>query len=148
MHACEMASLSFIAEFHCAIKSRVDMLDTAVEQVMKLVRRTPCAADDLDQVESALSEALANAIVHGNHEDPNKIVQIRVGWERSGDLLLVITDEGDGFDYSLVPDPTTRENLLSKHGRGLLLISHFMDSVDFELGGRRLIMRKRGRSAP
>ena len=145
MHACE-ASTNLVVEFHSAIKSRVDVLDRAVEQIMKLVRRLPCVTGDLDGVELALNEALANAIVHGNQQDPNKNVQICGGCERSGDLLLAITDEGVGFDHNLIPDPTSGENLLSKHGRGLLLISHLMDSTQFRLGGRQLIMRKRNQA--
>jgi anti-sigma regulatory factor (Ser/Thr protein kinase) len=145
MHACE-ASTNLVVEFHSAIKSRVDVLDRAVEQIMKLVRRLPCVTGDLDGVELALNEALANAIVHGNQQDPNKNVQICGGCERSGDLLLAITDEGAGFDHNLIPDPTSGENLLSKHGRGLLLISHLMDSTQFRLGGRQLIMRKRNQA--
>ena len=132
-----------VVEFHNEMRIRIDGLERAVEHIMELVRRLPCTSVDLDDVELALHEALANAVVHGNRQDPRKSVQICGGCERSGDLLLAITDQGDGFDHNLVPDPTTGDNLLSKHGRGILLISRLMDSLEFRLNGRQLIMRKR-----
>ena len=132
-----------VVEFHNEMRIRIDGLERAVEHIMELVRRLPCAPVGLDDVELALHEALANAVVHGNRQDPRKSVQICGGCERSGDLLLAITDQGDGFDHNLVPDPTAGDNLLSKHGRGIPLISRLMDSLEFRLNGRRLIMRKR-----
>ena len=132
-----------VAEFHNEMRIRTDGIERAVEHIMELVRRLPCTSVDLDDVELALHEALANAVVHGNRQDPRKSVQICGGCERSGDLLLAITDQGDGFDHNLVPDPTAGDNLLSKHGRGILLISRLMDSLEFRLNGRQLIMRKR-----
>src|SRR5262252_1324036 len=99
-------------------------------------------------VKGIITEALANAVVHGNRQGPCKSVQICGGCERSGNLLLAITDQGDGFDHNLVPDPTSGDNLLSKHGRGILLISRLMDSLEFRLNGRQLIMRKRTIRSP
>jgi serine/threonine-protein kinase RsbW len=130
------------------MRIRIDGLDRAVEQILELVRRLPCASVDLDDVDLALHEALANAVVHGNRQDPRKSVQICGGCERSGDLLLAIKDQGGGFDHNLVPDPTAGDNLLSKHGRGILLISRLMDSLEFRLNGRQLIMRKRAIRPP
>jgi len=137
-----------VVEFHNEMRIRIDGLERAVEHIMELVRRLPCTSVDLDDVELALHEALANAVVHGNRQDPRKSVQICGGCERSGDLLLAITDQGDGFDHNLVPDPTAGDNLLSKHGRGILLISRLMDSLEFRLNGRQLIMRKRATRSP
>ena len=94
-----------VVEFHNEMRLRIDGLERAVEHIMELVRRLPCTAVDLDDVELALHEALANAVVHGNRQNPRKSVQICGGCERSGDLLLAITDQGDGFDHNLVPDP-------------------------------------------
>jgi len=137
-----------VVEFHNEMRLRIDGLERAVEHIMKLVRRLPCTSVDLDDVELALHEALANAVLHGNRQDPRKSVQICGGCERSGDLLLAITDQGDGFDHNRVPDPTAGDNLLSKHGRGILLISRLMDSLEFRLNGRQLIMRKRATRSP
>src|SRR5215467_11958084 len=97
-----------VVEFHNEMRIRIDGLERAVEHIMELVRRLPCTSVDLDDVELALHEALANAVVHGNRQDPRKSVQICGGCERSGDLLLAITDQGDWFDHNLVPDPNGR----------------------------------------
>jgi len=140
--------MNCVVEFHNDMRIGIDGLERAVEQIMELVRRLPCASVDLDDVELALHEALANAVVHGNRQDARKSVQICGGCERSGDLLLAITDQGDGFDHNLVPDPTARDNLFSKHGRGILLMSRLMDSLEFQLNGRQLIMRKRAIRSP
>jgi len=137
-----------VVEFRNEMRLRIDGLERAVEHIMELVRRLPCTSVDLDDVELALHEALANAVVHGNRQDPRKSVQICGGCERSGDLLLAITDQGDGFDHNLIPDPTAGDNVLSKHGRGILLISRLMDSLEFRLNGRQLIMRKKAIRSP
>ena len=138
--------MNCVVEFHNDMRIGIDGLERAVEQIMELVRRLPCASVDLDEL--ALHEALANAVVHGNRQDARKSVQICGGCERSGDLLLAITDQGDGFDHNLVPDPTATDNLFSKHGRGILLMSRLMDSLEFQLNGRQLIIRKRAIQSP
>jgi len=142
-HGCAVAALQLTSEFHFAISSRVDLFDAAVEHVMRNVRLLPYSSSDLDAIKLALAEALANAILHGNRQDPRKKVQVCGGCERSGELLLAVTDEGAGFDYKLIPDPRIENNVFSAHGRGLLLIRHIMNAVDFRLGGRRLVMRKK-----
>jgi serine/threonine-protein kinase RsbW len=97
----------------------------------------------LDDISLALSEALANAVIHGNREDPNKKVDICALCESPDQFRLVITDEGQGFQPDTVADPTMRENLLSNHGRGLFLIRQLMDEMEFRLGGRQIVLLKR-----
>src|SRR5260370_18496118 len=77
------ASSNCGVDFHSAIKIRIDGMEGAVEHIIELVRRLPCTSVDLDDVELALTEALANAVVHGNRRDPCKSVQICGGCERS-----------------------------------------------------------------
>jgi serine/threonine-protein kinase RsbW len=57
--------------------------------------------------------------------------------------LIVVRDEGQGFDFNEVPDPTTQENIQSSHGRGIYLMKVLMDEVRFEEGGVMVRMRKR-----
>jgi serine/threonine-protein kinase RsbW len=99
------------------------------------------AADARSEVEIAVREALINAIRHGNQFDPKRRAEVRCFVE-NGDLLVVIADEGAGFDASCIPDPTADENLTRDCGRGLLLIRHFMDDVSFANGGREIRLRK------
>ena len=125
------------------IASRRSDVDQAVERIMQIVRAMPCASATLDEIELALSEALANAVVHGNREDPSKKVEICGACEGNEKLLLVITDEGSGFDPMAMLDPTQADGVMQTHGRGVFLITHLMDEVEFHLNGRQIVLRKR-----
>src|SRR5271165_697303 len=93
-------------------------------------------------IEVALREALLNAIIHGNREDPSKHVCLRVRCRADGEVAMAIRDEGAGFEIGSVPDPTASEHLMSTHGRGIYLIRALMDEVSFEEGGTVVHMRK------
>ncbi len=92
-------------------------------------------------VKMAFEEAIVNAIKHGNQMDPDKTVVVQ--YQVLPDLFLAkITDQGDGFDPSDVPDPTAPENLERPCGRGLLLIRYYMSEVTFCDGGRTIVLKK------
>jgi serine/threonine-protein kinase RsbW len=80
----------------------------------------------------SLTEAVNNAIVHGNKSEPGKKVTIRCellpGW-----ILLRIHDEGRGFHPNKVGNPLARENLLRESGRGIFLMKTLMDRVEFNV---------------
>jgi serine/threonine-protein kinase RsbW len=106
-----------------------------IERVVDLVRH-PCAelAYNARQlalnVPVALSEALSNAILRGNHEDPTKRVLIRLAVDASR-LVVDIEDEGDRFDMEAnTRDATSAENLEREDGRGLFLMRKLMDRVE------------------
>ncbi len=82
----------------------------------------------------ALTEAVNNAITHGNKLDPEKKVYLNM--EATNDEVeFIIKDEGFGFDYENVPDPTLPENLESLNGRGIFLMHSLADDVAFEENG-------------
>jgi serine/threonine-protein kinase RsbW len=93
--------------------------------------------------EIALREALANAIVHGNHESPRKRVHVTCRCTTEGEVSITIEDEGLGFDTEAVLDPTTPENRLLTYGRGICLMETLMDEVRFERGGAVVHMQKK-----
>jgi anti-sigma regulatory factor (Ser/Thr protein kinase) len=125
------------------IPSDPSMLDNAVAEIMLAINRLVCW-EDTDKIGIAIGEALANAIVHGNHRDPRKKVRISLALNDNCDLLVSVKDSGSGFDPSALPDPIVAENLLAKHGRGLFLIRHFMDEVEFNFDhGTEVRMRRR-----
>ena len=95
----------------------------------------------MSDVEIALREALANAIIHGNHEDRRKYVHVTCLCEPD-EVSIAVKDEGKGFDVNNVPDPTALENIGSVHGRGILVMKALMDEVRFEEGGAVVRMRK------
>lgn len=88
----------------------------------------------------AMTEAVNNAIVHGNKLNANKMVNIQVAVE--GPILeFRIADEGPGFDYENIPDPTSPENIEKPNGRGVFLMRQLADYCEFQELGRIAILR-------
>lgn len=121
-----------------------------IERVVSMVTRQcqdHCFAPQLCtlNVPVALSEALSNAILRGNAENPDKHVRVSVKLDDQ-QLVLEIADEGKGFDIdAATSDPTTPENLLKEDGRGLFLMHRLMDRVErFSHGGNvvRLTLKR------
>ncbi|MBS1583085.1 MAG: ATP-binding protein [Bacteroidetes bacterium] len=82
----------------------------------------------------ALTEAVNNAIHHGNRLDPAK--QVSLGYEVKGDkIVFVVSDDGPGFDHDNLPDPTDPQNIEKPHGRGVFLMRALADSVEFSDNG-------------
>ena len=94
-------------------------------------------------IEMALHEALANAVIHGNGENSCKRIYVECRCYMDGEVSITVRDEGRGFDSSAVLDPALLENLLFTHGRGIYLIKTLMDEVSFEEGGAVVMMRKK-----
>lgn len=91
-----------------------------------------------------LTEAANNAIIHGNKCDLSKEVEIIYGAdERGKNLTVIMKDEGPGFDYNNLPDPTDPENLEKTSGRGVFLIMQLADMVVFSDNGSTVEMQFR-----
>lgn len=86
-----------------------------------------------------LSEAVSNAIVHGNNQDPEKKVIIASRYNNDS-LIISVSDEGPGFDASSLPDPLKEENLLNEGGRGVYLIKEYADKVSYSDEGAKVTM--------
>ncbi|HMS65862.1 MAG TPA: ATP-binding protein [Ignavibacteria bacterium] len=84
------------------------------------------AMEKFINLQIACSEALINAIVHGNKENKDKSVYIIIEYD-DYILCVKIKDEGSGFDVSKLPDPTSNENILKEHGRGIFIIRSLVD---------------------
>lgn len=83
----------------------------------------------------ALTEAVNNAIYHGNRQDPEK--KVVVSYKADEDTFWFrIEDDGPGFDFENVPDPTSPENLEKPNGRGVFLMKHLSDDLQFMEDGR------------
>jgi len=83
----------------------------------------------------AVTEAVNNAIKHGNDNDKSKNVSLSLSLQNSM-IQFVIKDEGKGFDYENLPDPTAPENLEKVGGRGIFLMKHLSDEVQFTENGK------------
>jgi serine/threonine-protein kinase RsbW len=87
----------------------------------------------------SVTESVNNAIVHGNKTDKNKKVILSLDYDEST-LKFKVKDEGTGFDYHTVPDPTNPENLEKSSGRGIYLMKHLCDEVNFSDTGNEVEM--------
>jgi serine/threonine-protein kinase RsbW len=134
-------------ELHQAFPSGVAAIAPFADQLMRFIKRfmvnVGTAKETEDEVEIAIYEALANAVTHGNHENPEKQVHVACLCSMDGELLISVRDEGEGFDSGAIPDPTEAQRLLLPPGRGLHLMRALMDEVSFEENGTVVRMRKR-----
>ena len=128
--------------FEVSLAADVSAISPVVTWVMRMVGELDYAAGKEFEIEMALREALANAIVHGCKADPSKKVECSVTGERNQGIVIVVRDPGNGFDPNSIPSPTEDSNLHSDHGRGILLISKLMDEVKHERNGTVIRMRK------
>lgn len=134
-------SVPFI-ELRQSLPSQIWIISPFVDQLILFIARfRTCDGSELN-IELSLREALANAIVHGNLEDPSKRVYVVCRCTTDGEVSITVKDEGHGFDPDAVADPTARENRLRPHGRGIHLMKTLMDEVHFEQGGAVVYMRK------
>lgn len=85
----------------------------------------------------AVTESVNNAILHGNQGASQKNVTLKLELE-NGIIKFVVSDEGEGFDFTQLPDPTSPENLDKPGGRGIFLMKHLCDEVSFQNDGRQV----------
>ena len=108
------------------LDSTLDSVDTAEAVVLREAQEMGFDEDDLHKIGIAVRECMVNAVVHGNRYSTRKKVQLVVS-RSPGTLEIRVSDEGEHFDISQLPDPLADENLLRHSGRGLLLMKAFMD---------------------
>jgi serine/threonine-protein kinase RsbW len=131
-----------VLRFRVLLPSTREAIGIAVVKVMKIAREAGCVASEVADVEIAVREALANAIIHGNEGRPDKRVLLRCYGDPDDGILLAIRDEGKGFDPSTVPDPRSAERLELPHGRGIFLMHELMDHAEHRKGGREVVLYK------
>jgi len=112
------------------LASRFENIEVAERALLDLCRRAGLGGDDEYWLVTALREALANAVRHGNRQDPDRHVRVAYVVENST-VTITVEDEGEGFDPKDIPDPTDPENLLRPNGRGIFYMRQFMNQVDF-----------------
>jgi serine/threonine-protein kinase RsbW len=109
---------------------------------VKHLRANGFGEEDIGAIEAALDAVLVNAIQDGNRNDPAR--KVRIDYGTADDILhVLVSDEGERFDSSRVPDPTRPENMDRPVGRGLLLVRHYMSGVLILGKGSDLLMWKR-----
>ena len=130
-------------------KSNVDEMNTISIQVPSIIENIRMIESFIDNAKEkfhlnddiygnimiAVTEAVNNAIKHGNAGDRTKNVSLSLSLNESM-IKFVIKDEGNGFKYDNLPDPTAPENLEKIGGRGIFLMKHLSDEVQFKEDGR------------
>jgi serine/threonine-protein kinase RsbW len=138
---------SSILEIDFWIPSEVRAISPLVDRFMEVIERAKCVPGGEFDVELAIREAVGNAVLHGNQENPDKQVHIRCRCESGNGISIVVTDEGNGFDFLKILGNGLTSDFQGSHGHGIQLMRAYMDDVHFEKGGSEVHMRKRLRAA-
>ena len=136
-----MSTPQWIWSRKCSFPSDMKIAHELTQEVLDVLRRESWTQHDLFGVEMALEESLANAVHHGNVDDPSKSVHFECCISDSL-IRIQVEDEGSGFDYKSLQDPRTPENVEKITGRGVFLIYGFMPKVEYDNHGKRVTMEK------
>ena len=115
-----------------SIKENVSVVESFIENVGEKIRIEEAIYGN---VLVSVTEAVNNAIVHGNKEDKNKKVRLGLKQNKKS-VRFIVEDEGMGFDHNILPDPTNPKNIEKVKGRGIFLIKSLSDKTTFKQGGR------------
>jgi len=128
-----------------SLPSRIDTVATAAAAVAEFLGRLGISDEAAFRIDMAVREAVTNAVLHGNRQDEEKVVDINLKSSPEA-VEISVHDQGPGFNPEEVPDPTTQENILKTSGRGIFFMRTFMDEVDWLIrpgGGTTVRMIKR-----
>lgn len=125
--------------------SYFEEMDRTAATILRDMDEFGFADESIRKMKIALTELLANAIYHGNRKNHNK--KVTIGHLITKEKIVVsVMDEGAGFDYATVPDPTLPENLEKDRGRGLFIVKNYVDDLSFNRSGNRVTITKNHRA--
>jgi len=119
------------------IFSKIENLSHVEKLIDDIANDNKFSSEVYGNILVATVEAVNNAILHGNKLDESKKVFVKFEMEEKT-LQITIKDEGPGFDYDNIPDPTAPENIEKPHGRGIFLIKHLVDEFEFRNNGAEI----------
>jgi serine/threonine-protein kinase RsbW len=125
------------------MSAEIESISPVVHGIMAIAGQIHTLNGKEMEIETALREALANAVTHGCSCDPAKIIHCCVALDEQHGILIIVRDPGKGYDPLVVPNPLVGENIYSNHGRGIYLINQLMDEVQIRRNGTEIVMRKR-----
>jgi len=126
--------------YNLTLSSTFDQVEIIPDLVDKIASECSLDEDPSETFKLILSEAVTNAIVHGNDENPEKSVHVKVTVTDSA-ISAEVKDEGEGFEPEEKKDPLKEENLMNIGGRGIFLIEQFADDMEFKENGTMLTFR-------
>jgi serine/threonine-protein kinase RsbW len=121
------------------IESEVENLRIVENAIDEATSVIGISQDNYGKILVSAMEAVNNAIVHGNKSVPEKIVDVEIT-SKNDELMITVTDQGPGFKPDKVPDPTTPENIEELNGRGIYLMSHLADKIEYNSKGNSVTM--------
>lgn len=122
------------------IESKIEQIATVEQLIDNLAEQVNIEGDVYANILVGVVEAVSNAIVHGNQSDASKSVTIDYVLTNNN-VLFTISDEGKGFNYYSVPDPTLPENLEKEDGRGIFLMNSLADEVVYNDKGNEVSLK-------
>lgn len=121
------------------IKSQLENLRVVEKAIDELSTELGLAEEAYGKIMVSALEAVNNAIIHGNRSDVEKCVKICITILEK-DLNVSVEDEGEGFVPTKIPDPTHPRNIENPRGRGVFLMSHLADKIEFNSKGNMVVM--------
>ena len=128
-------------EFINKFPSKLELVPDVIDGLVQKFKEYNLSGDNIFDIKLCLEEVLINAVKHGNKMDPQLFVEVALSIEPDK-LIMTVKDEGQGFDFENVADPTHKENLEKTSGRGVFLVKKLMDEVEFLDNGSRIRMVK------
>lgn len=134
--------------FSVVTKSDHSVVDPIFHQIREMARSFGFSDEQLHMnLYLSLTEAIANAIDHGNAGDPLKEISVDAT-VNSDAISISVSDEGTGFNLNLVPDPTMDSNLMKSRGRGVFLMRCYTDSITYDNNGSKVTMVIKANAKP
>lgn len=118
-----------------SVPESVNLVDNFVESLVAIYN---IPAEVYANVITSLNEAVTNAIYHGNKQNPNKRIKLSVEIIENTKLICVVEDEGSGFNFNILPDPTQPENLENLTGRGVFIMKKLADQCIYNSTGNEV----------
>jgi serine/threonine-protein kinase RsbW len=135
-------SSGFTELLNLSMPANSESIATITGAISEILERLELPEQKRFEIDLAVQEALANAVVHGCDGDSSKTIRCRLNGDQQGRIVISVTDPGPGFRPEVIPDPKRAEGLYGDHGRGVYLIRQLMDEVQFERGGAEIKMWK------
>lgn len=121
------------------IASELNNIREVEDFIEKTIEQFKLSEDLKGKVTLSIIEAVNNSILYGNKQDSQKLVKL-AAFKGRQKAIFIVEDEGEGFDFKNIPDPTTPENIEKATGRGLYLMTHLTDELLFAKNGAKVIM--------
>ena len=118
-----------------SVPESINVVDNFVDSLLSFYQ---ISHEVYGNIITALNEAVTNAIYHGNKQNPNKTITLSAEIIESIKLICVVEDEGPGFNFNILPDPTATENLENLTGRGVFIMKKLADQCIYNSNGNEV----------